>query len=146
MLGAWAIQKWMKADYSHVYLRVYSQYTNQWLVYQASHGMVHLRLWKWFFSGNEPVVEYELELPEQDLKNTIKIAQQLLGQPYGYLGLLKIVLRRCGFKVAGDGLNSFHCSELIAVLMPELAKGMQADFIEPVDLQKHLDAIGAKKV
>lgn len=134
-LGAEIIKWWMGTEFSHVYLKLYSPYTDLWLIYHASHGMVHLREASNFYKENLPVAEFEMEIEPIRLRNTIKIAQQLCGQPYGYLGLVKLVLRK-KFKISGDGDRSFHCSELIARLFPELTEycKLSNDFIEPVHL------------
>lgn len=135
MIGAEAIKWWMSTDYCHVYLRVYSRYTQQWLVYHASHGMVHMLLWDNFCANNIVVKEFQVDVHNTDLQNTVKKAQSLLGQPYGYIGLLKLVLRKvCPKLVRGDDLASFHCSEFIAVLFPQLAQNIDEDYIEPVHL------------
>jgi hypothetical protein len=139
MPGAWLIQKWMGTQYSHVYLRLYSAYTEQWLVYQASHGMVHLIEWESFKEKAIIVTEFERLIPPADLKNTIKFAQKLLGSPYGYIGLARIALSKWFKPLLGDGEKSFHCSELIATIFPDLAEGKCKDYIEPVDLYVRLE-------
>lgn len=140
MIGAEVIKLWMGTPYSHVYLRVYSSYTEQWLVYQASHGMVNCLTYTAFSATNNTTHEYSVDVSDEALRSTVRKAQQLLGQPYGYFGLLRLVLRRLEIPVVGDGLKSSHCSEFIATLFPDLAEraGITADYIEPVHLQKVL--------
>lgn len=138
-LGAQIIKWWMNAPFSHVYLLVYSKYTQQWLVYQASHGMVHCRTYDVFLEDNLVCAEFDLELPKDRLKACVTKAQQLLGRPYGYLGLIRIGLHKLGFPVSGDGARSFHCSEFIAALFPELVQKHETDFIEPIHLYRMLE-------
>lgn len=136
-IGAEVIKWYMGTPYSHVYLRVFSNYTGQNLVYQASHGSVHLRTYERFLGENRPVKEFSLDVDNDRLKQTITLAQKLLGAPYGYLGLIKLVFRRKIHGFIGDDSKSFHCSEFIATLFPEIAyKCEDLDFIEP----KHLYA------
>jgi hypothetical protein len=142
MIGAAAIKWWMQTPYCHVYLRVYSRYTEQWLVYQASHGMVNCLTWTNFCNGNKIEKEFALNVDDADLQATVRKAQQLLGQPYGYLGLAVLVLRRIFPALKGDKYGSAHCSEFIACMFPQLAEQLhkEPDFIEPVDLFKVLSA------
>lgn len=140
-LGSLAIRAWQGGTpYSHVYLRLYSQYTQQWLVYQASHGMVHLLSFANFSKANNTVAEFTVQLTEDQLRHAVTRMQELLGQPYGYLGLIRLVLSRV-LPVSGDGSRTFHCSELIATLFPEFAQGLQVDFVEPVHLFNHLSRV-----
>lgn len=140
--AACLIRAWQGGtDYSHVYLRVYSNYTDEMLVYQASHGLVNCMNYQNFLLNNKVIREFIVQLPDEDLKACIKKCQQLLGRPYGYKGLVKLAVAKVfKQKIQGDGENSFHCSELIATLFPKLAKDIDSDFIEPVDLYKHLEA------
>lgn len=136
-IGAEAIKLWMGTDFSHVFLQIYSKYTEQTLIYQASHGYVHLITAENFAKENKVIAQFDLQISDEKLKNTIKNAQQLLGRPYGYLGLLRLVLHKLGTPIIGDGTKTFHCSELIATLFPELVT-IDADFAEPVDLYRQL--------
>lgn len=124
--------------YSHVYIRVYSKMTGWWIVYQASHGMVHCMIYDTFKQQNYLVKEFEHHIEPMQLVSFLKTAQSLLGRPYGYWGLVKLALKRWGWKTQGDDDATFHCSELIARLVPSLACG-DIDFIEPVHLYDKLD-------
>lgn len=139
-LGSEAIKLWMNTPYSHVYLRVYSQYTKQWLVYQASHGMVNCLTYDNFRANNVVVREFALNIEPEKQRFCIRRAQQLLGKPYGYLGLAKLVLREFGLPLPGDGDKSFHCSEFIVALFPEILDDYPQDFIEPRHLMTVLEA------
>lgn len=140
--SAAAIMLWMRTPYCHVYLRVYSKYSSQWLVYHASYGMVHCLTFANFKQKNVVVKEFNVFAEDSNLKATVRLAQQYLGQPYGYLGLIKLVLRRWGLGVKGDHNRSAHCSEFIATLFPKLAlkSKIAPDFIEPQHLYKALEA------
>lgn len=138
-IGAEIIKLWMGTSYSHVYLKVYSAYTKQFLIYQASHGTVHLLTAASFEQNNVVVAEFDMSVQEPLLRNCLAVAQQLLGRPYGYLGLLKLGLHKLiNWPKVGDGDSSFHCSELIARLFPELCENLAQDFVEPVDLYSSL--------
>lgn len=138
---AWFIQMWQGGTpYSHVYLRVHSSYTNETLVYQASHGLVNCMHYDNFLAKNVVVDEFVVDIDQEGLRYCLKRAQQLLGRPYGYLGLLKLGLRKIGIKWPGDGLKTLHCSEFILTLFPDLS-GKRGDYIEPVDLYKVLENV-----
>lgn len=132
-IGSWAIKTWMNTPYSHVYLRVYSKYTEQDLVYQASHGMVNCMSFEVFRQNNVIVSEFYKEISPENLRNCVKKAQQLLGKPYGYLAVLRIALKELGLDITGDGTKTYVCSEFIARLFPEFFKE-DADFIQPKTL------------
>lgn len=150
-IGAELIKLWQgRTTYSHVYLKVYSNYTEEWLVYQASHGMVNCTHYDNFLAENMPVVEIGVYISPDNLRATIKKAQTLLGRDYGTVGLLKLVIYRiitstgmgcASMKAWGDGLKTFHCSEFLATLLPEYAHG-NPDYIEPVHIYNKLQSIG----
>lgn len=131
--GAQFIRAWQGwTPYSHVYIKVYSKYTDLWLVYQASHGDVNLVEYNRFAKENVIVDEFNFEVREERLRNMIREAQLLLQSPYGYLGLLKLGARKLLGVGKGDGVRSFHCSELVARLLPEIKlQDIDPDFIEP---------------
>jgi hypothetical protein len=132
--GSLAIRAWMGfTSYSHVYLRLHSAYTDETLVYQASHGLVNCMHISAFEAQNKVVCEFVINISKENLRICVKKAQQLLGRPYGYLGLLKLVVRRL-LPVKGDNLRTLHCSEFIGALFPRLAENIDADYLEP----KHL--------
>lgn len=138
---AWFIQMWQGGTpYSHVYLRVHSLYTNETLVYQASHGLVNCMHYDNFLAKNVAVDEFVVDIDPEGLRYCLKRAQQLLGRPYGYLGLLKLGMQKIGIKWPGDGLKTLHCSEFILALFPDLS-GKRGDYIEPVDLYKVLENV-----
>jgi hypothetical protein len=142
-IGAEVIKLWQgRTQYCHVYLLVYSQFTKQWLVYHASHGMVHCLTYDNFKVKNEIIKEFSVFVAKSDFQATIKRAQQMLSQPYGYLGLIKLALRRLGLPVIGDNYRTSHCSEFIATLFPTLAAecSIDPDFIEPVHLHQILES------
>lgn len=144
--GAIAIMAWQGGTpYSHVYIKVYDAYTKETLVYQASQGMVNCMNYD-NFSPNETIVaEFTEVIPDLDFKATIKLSQELLGRPYGYLGLAKLVLAR-GLRSVGlveswsSTMSTFFCSQFISTLFPRLAIATQrpSDDIQPSDLYSAL--------
>jgi hypothetical protein len=139
--GAEFIKLWQGGTlYSHVYLRLYSTYTQNWLVYQASHGAVNCVHYDNFLQSNKIIAEFRRPVSDEALQATVRLAQIYLGRPYGYIGLLRLGARKILPKVVGDGTKSFHCSEFIATLFPDLANSVDVDFVEPVHLFNVLSA------
>ena len=140
-VGSLAIRAWQGGTpYSHVYLAMYNPWADRTVVYQASHGDVNCISYDRFLDYNEVVEEFVLQMQTPALKSLMQYCISSLGAPYGFLGLLKIVLRRTFrkiFRVSGDGAKSYHCSEFVVRAMPNLIKA-DADFVEPVDLYKAL--------
>lgn len=152
-VGSYAIRLWQgSTPYCHVYLKVYSSYTGEMLVYQASHGLVNCMNYENFLSKNVVVNEFVLSVDRDKLKNIVKVSQQLLGRPYGYAGLAVLLAAKLIGKWVpssakwGDGLATLHCSEFIGELMPELMSGANDDLLEPVDLYKALELKHAKQL
>lgn len=148
MIGAELIKLWQGGTkYCHVYMVTYSPYTELFLVHQASHGMVNCMSYDAFKESNNVVREFTVNIAPEDLQATVKKAQELLGRPYGVLGLCKLVVARllqhlfpkwCNH--IGDGLKTLHCSEFIGALFPKFAaKQPNLDRIEPVDIYKVLE-------
>jgi uncharacterized protein YycO len=139
--GAELIKLYEGVPYSHVYLRVYTTWTNRWLVYQASHGDVNCITFANFQNRNEVFAEWEVDLSDDKHKDVVGYCQDELQKPYGFFGLLKIALKK-KFKMSGDGDNTFHCSELITRAFPDIVNFIDEknpDFITP----KHLvEALG----
>jgi hypothetical protein len=142
-IGSLAIRAWQGfTAYSHVYIK----FNNKWLgvdvVYQASHGNVNCLEYSNFLATNIVVKEFEVEVTNEQVRDSVRSCIFLLQKPYGYWGLLKIVLKKLlGVKWEGDRNQSFHCSEFAAIICPNLALDMDPDFIEPVDLYKALEKV-----
>lgn len=138
-VGAEFIKLWQGGTpYSHVYLRTTAVLIKRDIIYQASHGDVNCISAPAFEEQNRVVAEFEYNIQDYDYVELLRYCVDELGKPYGYLGLLKIGLRKL-FKIRGDGERSFHCSEFAARAIKSLAT-KDADFIEPVDLYKSLVA------
>lgn len=148
--GAELIKLWQGGtSYSHVYIKSYSSWLNKNLIYQASHGMVNCIEESTFLLNNKITDEFQLDRTDNQFKDAISICVDLLGRPYGYLGLLvvagsQIIQGLCQLlnlsskflNTWGDGLQTLHCSEFVAAIFPEVANytDKNPDRIEPVDM------------
>jgi hypothetical protein len=130
-LGAFAIQKYINRDYSHVLIYWHSDSINKTLVYQASLGMVHFCSMERFESHNSVVKHYDLEVTDNQFNKLVSKCVELAGVEYSVLELLGIftnnVLNR---DLIGDQ-PGFICSELVAELLQDVTGGK---FSKPLHL------------
>lgn len=136
---SWIISKRLKTNYSHVAIAVYVKPTDQWRVYQASHGSVHCIGKERFFKKNKLVIGKDISLDRNDFFKMIGFLDNQLGVGYSEIGAIASTipyLRRLRWGVSGD--NSFICSELAA---RAFEVGMNVDFSL---YRKHVDHIDPK--
>jgi len=144
--GAELIKLWQGGTtYSHIYLKMYLKKYNRFMVYECSHGSVRcLEAFNWA-RQNKITKEFTCQISEEKLDKTVATCIDLLAKPYGYFGLLKLVLAKICKKLFrsrwlsswGDGMRTFHCSEFIARLLPEAVEyttEKNPDHLEPVDI------------
>jgi len=142
-IGSLFIRAWQGfTQYSHVYLK----FENRWLgvdvVYQASHGNVNCIEYNNFINDNIIVKEFVLDASDDKIRQAVRSCIFLLQKPYGYFGLLKLVLKKAfNFSAKGDGTRSLHCSELACIICPDLMVDKDPDFVEPIDLYKYLEKV-----
>lgn len=115
-IGAWLISKWMRADYSHAYVRFESDRLGISSVYQAAHGMVHFREINKFHEDNETVKEYRLTVSDAKYRKIMKHCMMMCGDPYSKLELAQIVaydvLNTLKIKAQFKEIKGYICSEL----------------------------------
>ena len=134
-IGAELIKWWTKAPYSHCYVRFVSEKLNMSNVYHAAHGMVHFREFNNFLKDNTRVVEYRVDLTEEQYNKLLARCMQLSGEGYGYLELIGIVLVDIAYKLniplkLNDGQGYIY-SELAGILCIEL---LNIEFNKPTYL------------
>lgn len=120
-IGSEAIQWWINAPYSHVYIRWHLATQDREIVYHASHGMVHFREYNNFKKENIIVCEFELELSEAQFKKFSQKCIDLAGESYSKLELLQIIL--CDItngKIHTEDQVGYICSELLCELLEDL--------------------------
>ena len=121
-LAAYIISKWMKTDYSHVYIRFES--SNPIIpstVYHAAHGMVHFIELERFKKENNIIKEYELAIDENIRIETLVNCMKLAGEKYSYIQLFKILINdvcyQLNIKNQIYDSNGYICSELVGTLL-----------------------------
>lgn len=112
-VGAWLISVWMQRNYSHAYVRF--QFSEEIdFILQASHGMVHFRLYENFLKENKSVKEHEIKV--KNLGEVLHNAIDLAGEKYSFITLVKIFLydlaHNLGVKLSFTDSEGYICSEL----------------------------------
>lgn len=124
------IRLFLRTPYSHVYIRFYDAYTAKWIIFEASHGEVHLMEWNNWMIDNNAIEERVFELDELHRREVIRFAIDHLQKPYSLANILGIVFYGIFKKrIFQDGPKAFICSELIA-----LALDNKVSFKKPLDL------------
>jgi hypothetical protein len=144
-VGAWAIQKWIGKDYSHVYIR-YSDDQSRDVVFQAAHGLVHPILFDHFLEHNIPVDEVSLEFSDAEYQQLRNFYYHNMGKPYDYGDLIKIVCydiaMKFGFKINTIDYSGYICSELAAKMLSDI-KGYNfnkaINLVSPSDVEQVLE-------
>jgi hypothetical protein len=133
-IGAWAIQKWIGKEYSHVYIR-YSDDQGRDVVFQAAHGTVHPILYENFIDHNISIKEYSIEFSDAEYQQLRDFYYSNMGKLYDYGDLVKIVCYdiaiRFGFKIDTVDCSGYVCSELAAKMLSDI-KGY--NFNKPFNL------------
>lgn len=143
LIGSKAIQWWMNTDYSHVYARWELKTQQRDIVYQASHGMVHYRSLENFVRDNVIVVEYALELTDEQFKKFSRKCIDLAGESYSKLELLQIfICDISGERIKFTDQPGYICSEL----MCELLEDVGIKFTKPKYLVRPDDIIKALEI
>jgi hypothetical protein len=143
------IQLAEKRPFSHAFIMFYDPISKQTLIFQASHGMVHLISLDKFLESNILVKSYDLIVSEEEYQNVWKFIVKRLGTPYSKWSLFVLILMKAiGFKkfIKLDGDKAFICSELAAefcklksIQIPE-----NIDVVTPSDLDLMLSCAGLR--
>lgn len=123
---AWLIQKAYGINYDHVYIKIYSESLNRFLIYQASGTMVNFMGTAYWDTENIPVLEHNIFLTDDNYKLFMQFAVDNAGKPYGTKECFGLAWVRIGellgkkwlnpFK---DGGNTYVCSELVATILKD---------------------------
>jgi hypothetical protein len=139
-IGSWAIRAYMGTEYSHVYLRFYSESLSRSLIYEAvGKGVrfVGLPIWK---QHSEEVKSYDIVVNDESYLKTLQYCVDNAGIEYGYLQNLGVFI--------SDILNlnknpldkGKNCSEAVAEMLHlegyEINK--EYNLITPLDIDNIL--------
>ena len=138
---SWLIRFFEGTDYSHTYVKTYSQTADTWLVYQASGSMVNFMGEKHFINAAHIAREFEFEISENSFKEYLKWAILNAGVPYGLKTVLGILIARV-FNLKknpfGDGESTLFCAELCRIVLN--------DFIGVHVAKEEFELAGLKKL
>ena len=82
---AWLIMKAYSTPFDHVYIQIYSQKYDRYLIYQASSRMVNFMGRDLFAKNNVVVDQFEVEITPENKTLLMKFAIDKAGTPYGVL-------------------------------------------------------------
>jgi len=137
---SWVITKYIKQDYSHIYLEYFDPFVEQALIIEASHGEQHKITKENWLKKNRVIKEIRIGLDVNELKNILYYVNSTLQTKYSFKNIIgmpfydlyektKIFLF---FKIAlffSDNKNGLICSEVAA----RVGKLLNISFERPLD-------------
>lgn len=158
-LFAWAIMAFESltslkmVNYSHAYVRFYSNEWDREIVYQASGSKVNFISWDRFQKIEVIVHEFEIPVSDETMKKTAQFCVDSLGSGYALIGAFGMVLVRMA-RLFGSKIRNpitqggYWCSEAAATILKDRlgAKISQDDIRDmlPTDVCNYLVDSGAK--
>lgn len=148
-LVSWLIQKIERAKYSHVYIRVYSEQAERWLVYHASRERMNFMNFDQFRDQNNIICEYLVQGNEEQNRKVLQFSVDSVALPYGRRSLLGIGLSRVvksWFKksipnLLHAGQNTLVCTELAGHCLNLLGGSIKMEELELMglnDIHNHI--------
>lgn len=146
-----AIRAIEKRSYSHVYIKYQDEFTGDMMVFQASHGTVHLVLESSFLNNSIVIEEYEMPVGKDVYFSMRKKMNRYLGLKYGFLQILNIMVQKLfrskDIKLMENGEQQFICSELGFSILKEAYPALidDQDSVTPSDFNVLINMIGLKR-
>jgi len=142
---------YLGAPFSHVCLKIRSDFYERTMIYEASAGQVQAEKYENWIKRNRIITQFSLEVDAKRKKEIIQFCIDHLRHKYGMASLFNIFLRdKLGINasIGADGHEKFICSEFAFLsLKPEIKevahkKGLtiieEADFIDPTEIYEIL--------
>lgn len=135
---SWLIRLIEWTRFSHVYIRYFDTYTKEWIIFEASHGEVHLIQWNNWREKAITVYEQAFEIEEERKRRLVKFMVKNLQKPYSIKNILGIAIKiLTGLRLFKDSNKAFICSELVATALGDRLKfEKELDFVTPKDIYK----------
>jgi len=141
-----------KTEFSHVYVKLYSESLDRYLIYQASGLIVNFVGEDIFYAKNKDIATFSLDITKEQQVKLLQKAVDNCGKPYGVADLFGIGWVRLGSLLGKKFKNPFAdhgktyiCSELASTLLLELGFNFNnLDDITPRDLFKKLEDINGQ--
>jgi len=139
-VGAALIRWWINKPYSHVFVK-YQDDQGRAMVFQASHGIVHLCSQERFLSDNTIIKTYNTNISEVEYQQFRDFYYDKLGESYAYLDIAIIMMydiltKAINIKSVPDA-PGYVCSSLIASMLYNI-KGISCNkplhLIRPDDI------------
>jgi hypothetical protein len=135
-----------KTEFSHVYVKLYSESLDRQLIYQASGLLVNFVGEEVFYEKNKDIMTFNIPITKEQQTKLLQKAVDNCGKPYGIKDLFGIGLVRLGrlFGIRvknpmADGSATYICSELASSILVELGFDFSnLDDITPKDLYDKL--------
>lgn len=149
-IGSQIIREIEKRDYSHAYIRYYSDEKQCEMVAQASHGYVHEISYENFKIDNIVVKEYCLEVTPSQFKLVMSFIGEKLGSIYSKMQILLIAVKKILlFEIKQYNKDKyFICSEFAAMvcIILEIKVPQNLDYCTPSDLDTLLSNSGVPAI
>lgn len=145
---SWLIRLFERTEYSHVYVKFYSESLDRWLIYQASGLKVNFEGSISFDERVQTLYRYSVDIKEEDYKKVLQFAVDNAGKPYSIsqiFGLAYVIVCRWfGKRVKNpfpNGDQSYVCSELVATMIPQMKEyfNEHLDTVTPSEIKQYLD-------
>lgn len=143
---SWFIMLFEGTPFSHVYIKTYNNYFEQYDIFQASKGYVNHITEDSFLLHNHKVNEFVFPISTLGKKDLLMYLRNRLGRPYSLKSLFILFLSKLGMNLTrfSDGESSYICSELAARTINYsniIYLDRDLDLITPKELYKILNDI-----
>lgn len=130
-------------EYSHVYLKWYSEKYKTFLVYQASSSFVNFMGTKNFFHHNREIKEYRLQVTDDEFDEFMRWAIVNSGTGYGVMQLVGLayvkIMKKVGLKVSNpfrNGTKRQVCVELVGYFLKNILGTRISDDLDSMGLRE----------
>lgn len=145
-VGSTAIQLAEKREYSHAYIRYYSEEKQCDMVAQASHGYVNEISFENFKKSNTVIKEYCMAVTPSQFKAVMFFIGSKLGTVYSKMQIVLIAIKKILlFEIKQYNKDKyFICSEFAGIVCRILGVKMpdNLDYCTPSDLDTLLSSFG----
>ena len=143
-----------RTNFSHTYIKLYSQKLDCTFIFQASGSNVNIMNSEVFEAHNKIVEEIAIPISEETRLQILKFAFQQLGKPYSLKQILGITIFRLASLVGirlrnlfADDDESFVCSELVGDVIRKFINPTydpNLEIISPKDILVYLESTYGK--
>lgn len=140
---AWLIMIGYGIPYDHVYIKLYLDDFENFIVFQASQLTVNL-MGSYFFENNNIIDEFELPISKNNKKDLLNFCYNTIGKPYSIkeaIGLALIRIFQLFDIKFNNPFNGYVCSTLVGyILKGYLNKDISDNInnLSPLDIYNYL--------